>query len=78
MCIILYYYYRMYSAGTLMYMQVDYWKLNPVPMRVRKLVNKGAITQMFSSASKTNSNRMAKHFILRSTNLLIVCRIRKN
>ena len=32
------------------------WKLNPVPMRVRKLVKKGAITQMFSSDSKTDPN----------------------
>jgi hypothetical protein len=68
----------MYNAETLMRMQVGCRKLNPVPVRVRKLVNKGAITQMFSSASKTDSNRMATHFILRSTNLLIVCRIRKN
>jgi hypothetical protein len=60
-----------------MYMQVGCWKLNPVFMRVRKLVNKRSITQMFSSDSKTDPNRMKKHFILRSTNLLIVCRIRK-
>jgi hypothetical protein len=60
-----------------MYMQVGCWKLNPVPMRVRKLVNKGAITQMFSSDSKTDPNKMAKHCILRSTNLLDVCRIKK-
>jgi hypothetical protein len=59
-------------------MQVGCCKLNPVPIRVGKLVNKGAITQMFSSDSKTDPNRMAKHFILRSTNLLIVCRIREN
>jgi len=59
-------------------MQVGSWKLNPVPVRARKLVNKGPINQMFSSDSKTDPNRMAKHFILRSTNLLIVCRIRKN
>jgi len=61
-----------------MYMQVGCWKLNPVPMRERKLVNKGAVTQMFSSDSKTDPNKMAKHCILRSTNLLVVCRIWKN
>jgi len=55
-----------------MYMQVGCWKLNPAPMRVRKLVNKRAITQIFSSDSKTDPNRMAKHCILRSTNFLIV------
>jgi hypothetical protein len=40
--------------------------------------SEGVITQTFSSDSKTDPNKMAKHCILRSTNLLIVRRIGKN